>query len=646
MISSAWSIISSSAEVITGARRMTLRIHRILQPGLLELNESDRRRLLGLQKRVECLVQPLNFLLLWSKKRDSCVQQVVLSAQDLLFDVCSFVERFVPQEGSPAGVGGDGSIDSDQLEYYLRELEFACASVSMAVSIARSTEERPQMDFGCGGGIGGGAAGTSCGVGAGSTASNSGVDARGVSLSALLRASRRIQEMRGRSGDLCACPGRLYTQERSSASGPAVVRGGAGYSSGGVPRQGFVPPSPVQGVGDVQQGAHPKAGDGSWQQVLSLATFKVVATMDPRFRWRRYSISVESRLPLSQRESPRPWATMQPEVAGFHEASGGDAGVQRNVPVLNSLGPVNFPIEAALDACLLTTAHVPLPSDPARCVRELGIDSLVLVWSDGASNPGAGRDEATGCCDFPDTVIVSEAAMEGVQRPQRRPSGAVGRSLSSGLPTAVVTEVAANVGTSSAGAAPVARTEMEQTRYAFVFDGLRGTSEARSGEAEIALTPLDAMYLARLCALDDSQQPPFQQDMGCSVESASTCPPHLLTSDEVLVALLQDMDCRTQQGDSQRHVGSNGVVPSSAAAIAPGETDWPRSGDGGCGGGTSVGATVGNPSCGGAVANYSGNRDPAAQGDDPKRVNASPVATAISAAIISDRDGRNEDCLL
>jgi hypothetical protein len=61
-------------------------------------------------------------------------------------------------------------------------------------------------------------------------------------------------------------------------------------------------------------------------------------------------------------------------------------------------------------------------------------------------------------------------------------------------------------------------------------------------EAEV-LTPLDALYLARLCALDDGNQQPFLQDnatagddaVACSV---SGCPAHLLSSDEVISALL------------------------------------------------------------------------------------------------------------
>merc|ERR1712039_136021 len=78
-----------------------------------------------------------------------------------------------------------------------------------------------------------------------------------------------------------------------------------------------------------------------------------------------------------------------------------------------------------------------------------------------------------------------------------------------------------------------------QPRYAFVFDSPRESGgEPRTGfEEDVVLTPLDAMYLARLCALDSGQQQPFQQDADAA-DSAATCPPHLLTSDEVLVLLL------------------------------------------------------------------------------------------------------------
>mmetsp|Transcript_15933 Transcript_15933/g.43715 ORF Transcript_15933/g.43715 Transcript_15933/m.43715 type:complete len:606 (-) Transcript_15933:31-1848(-) len=585
MISSAWSLISSSAEVITGARRMTLRIHRLLQPGLLELNESDRRRLLGLQKRVECLVQPLNFLLLWSKKRDSCVQQVVLSAQELLFDVCGFVERFVPQDGSPTNVvggknaapGGSG-IDSDQLEYYLRELEFACASVSMAVNIARATEASPPFQpsvaqeprYSVGGG---GASVAAAPVGG------------GVSLSALLRASRRIQEMRGRSGDLCACPGRLYSQavgHRSMALPLPLETGGGGSCSGGpgaastagtvgASSSGSGAGNVVNNAGTAEEASEARGADAKtdnpWQLVLSMATFKVVAAMETRHRWRRYSISVESRLPLSQRDSPRPPVPPAPDPASGGYPSGGSDAPQRG---LNALGPLNVPIEAALEANLSTTAHVSLPSEPARCSQDLGIDSLVLVWggcggggaasstvSGGAATVGTSHslDEAAASADFPDAVLLPAFA-EGVPRPLRR----VSRCLRNASPTM------ARPGASSPRSCG---SGLGQTRYAFAFDGPRGVAEPRSGEAEVALTPLDALYLARLCALDDGQQQLFQQDASGAGEATATCPPHLLTSDEVLVALLQDTegfsepDIRGRTGESARDV----VIEAGAAVV-------------------------------------------------------------------------------
>mmetsp|Transcript_81409 Transcript_81409/g.225460 ORF Transcript_81409/g.225460 Transcript_81409/m.225460 type:complete len:529 (-) Transcript_81409:75-1661(-) len=524
LITGTWTLVSSSVEIIKSTRRMTLRIHRLLQPGLSELSEGDQRRLLGLQKRVECLVQPLNFLLLWSKQRDSCVQQVVLSAQELLFDVCSFVERFVPPDGSPAPPGpGGATIDSDQLEYYVRELEFACASVGMAVSIAKATEA-PQpcpaqthepRDRG---GAAGGSVGSS-----------------GVSLSALLRASRRIQEMHGRSGDLCTCPGRLYVQAVAGSGAATGSRGDAASGCG----------ASSNGMGDVQG----RRGVGEWQPVLSLATFKVVAVADSRLRRRRYRISVESRLPLSQpgtghREAQPPCYDGVRDDESAAPAGG-----------LNTSGPLDFPIEAALDANLVTTGHVGLPTEPAHCALDLAVDSLALLWGGGGPPPSAGTTSGSGSAGadelggdlLTDAVLLPEAvtAAEAVPRPLWPAS----RRLRSASPT-----VHASTALCS--------------RYAFIFDCQRGEAEMRSGEAEVALTPLDAMYLARLCALDDGHHQPFLPQDGSGAEAAAACPPHLLSSDEVLSALLfqQDLEC----GDTAANVAAPGGSGVSAAAVRSG----------------------------------------------------------------------------
>lgn len=454
---------------------MTVKIQRLLNPELCTLSDGDRRMLIGLEKRIACLVQPLNFLLHWSKKRDSCVQQVVLSAQELLFDVCSYVERFVPQDGGLSigpgkgntmnGQPGGGCLDSEKLEYYLRELEFACTSVNMAVSVSRAIDSSP--------------------LGAPQDAnSDRGSD---VSLSALLRASRRIQEMRGHTGDLCACPGRLYSEAVGfrSAQGPASSSAASARALPGNGEAGVVEPE-------------------DWAPVLSLATFKVVAQEDARRGRRRYRITVDSRLPLSQRDkSP---SQISRDVM--------DDDAQRG---LNATGPLLFPIEVALDAHLVTTANMSLPVEPSRCLRDLGIDSLVLTWGTVPSASDASCLVEMCCSEFPDAVLLPETTApeaQGLPRPRwaSPPSAASMNRCPAPAPG----------------------------RFAFVFD-------SRAGEAqEVALTPLDALYLARLCALDDGQ---LASDGG-----TGTCPPHLQSSDEVLAALLQE-------GVSGRHLDMSSAKP-------------------------------------------------------------------------------------
>jgi hypothetical protein len=76
------------------------------------------------------------------------------------------------------------------------------------------------------------------------------------------------------------------------------------------------------------------------------------------------------------------------------------------------------------------------------------------------------------------------------------------------------------------------------SRFAFVFDTQGSQAELRAADTEVSLTPLDTLYLARLCALDDGQSDCVQE--GGSLDSIGVCPPHLQSSDEVLSALLQE----------------------------------------------------------------------------------------------------------
>lgn len=487
LITGTWTLISSSAELVAGARRMTLRIHRLLQPGLLELSEADRRRLVALQKRVDCLVHPLNYLLLWSKERDSCVQQAVLGAQDLLSDVCEFVDKYFPQDVGVAPSRVDG-IDVELLEYYLRELEFACTSVSMAVNMVRTT--------------GAAAAPTPRG---------------GVSLSAVLRASRRIQDMAGRSGDLCAYPGRLYSRA-------------------------------VGGKGGADEAA-------SWAPVLSLAALKVVAEVDGRARRRRYGLTVESRLPLGTSPSSdagdgrgRGVSTAGTEPSDCSSRAASPSG-------LNASGQLRFPIEASLEARLATTAGLALPPESSCCdLAALGVDELALLWT---ARPPAGA--ATICdetgAEIVEAVLLPEALSDSTRPPlwDRRPSPS---RLSPG--DGAAGPVAGSRSGRKGPAAPAG------TLFAFVFNSRTVHGAEPRGDSEMPLTPLDALYIARLCAYDDEQHKLLlPADCGGNTAEARLCPPHLSSSDEVLAALLEQADSTAPRLSTD--AGTQPPRPASAA---------------------------------------------------------------------------------
>mmetsp|Transcript_10394 Transcript_10394/g.22899 ORF Transcript_10394/g.22899 Transcript_10394/m.22899 type:complete len:521 (+) Transcript_10394:401-1963(+) len=495
LITGTWTLISSSAELMAGARRMTLRIHRLLQPGLLELSETDRRRLLSLQKRVDCLVHPLNFLLLWSKQRDSCVQQIVLGAQELLSDVCDFIDKYFPQDngGSAKSSSAGAGIDSEQLEHFLRELDFACSSVSLAVSVAKATEMPAAVPVGAA--LAADAARGQASIllpspltaaaAVGGAGGGEGILGNGVSLSALLRASRRIQDMNGRSGDLCNCPGRLYT--RKSGARLAFEESHLGPGSEGI------------------------SGGSAWQTILSLATLKVVSEGRPKRPRGRYAFVVETQLPLSQ-------------GLGAHDDNGGIGGMlvpgeeissaSSTAAGLNSSGQYRFPIESSLDASMVTTGALGLYGEAMRCdLSSVGVDELVLVWT----GEGTRVVDESGA-ELVDPVSPEENMQRGASFAWERPRPGAGAKQHSSP-------------NSGAG-----------TFFAFVFNAGSAAAAAAEvrGDGDTPITALDALYLARLCAYDDGQwqllATPSAQDDN---DRHSACPPHLSSSDEMLTALLR-----------------------------------------------------------------------------------------------------------
>ena len=171
--------------VITGMKQINSKVATILQPHKgLRVSEGDRRRLVAIHKRVECLVQPLNFCVVWAKEKDSCIHPILQYAYDLLHSVTDFLDKvkFTTEELDPFTRVLDTE-SSKRVDHFLRELEFASNSVSLAVSVTRmfSTNNGGQ-----------------------------------ISPSALLKASARIREMANQSGDLFAISGTLYKRSVSS----------------------------------------------------------------------------------------------------------------------------------------------------------------------------------------------------------------------------------------------------------------------------------------------------------------------------------------------------------------------------------------------------------------------------------------------
>jgi len=181
-----WALLSQSANIISGTqpviertRQMTERVQRLLnqQDQLGCLSAPEKELILALQKRVECLVQPLNYLLQWSAGTNTAVQPVIIHAHQLLLAVCDYMAKTT--SGNTPKSQQKMEILKRDCKHYLRELDFACQSVQLALTISQIESRDTKFT--------------------GST----------LSPSAVLKASRRIEEMYNKGGDVCVCEGRL-----------------------------------------------------------------------------------------------------------------------------------------------------------------------------------------------------------------------------------------------------------------------------------------------------------------------------------------------------------------------------------------------------------------------------------------------------
>lgn len=177
------SFISSSVSVITGFKQINTKLGTLLQPNKgVKVKDSDRRRLISVHKRLESMIQPLNFCVVWSKDRNSCVGPTIEYALDLIQNVMDFLDKvkFVSDDIDPFVRVLDAEC-REKLDHYLRELDFCVGSVGLSVSIAKGESMLQSLD-----------------------------SERMISPSSLLRASRIISDMTNRTGDLIVTKGSLF----------------------------------------------------------------------------------------------------------------------------------------------------------------------------------------------------------------------------------------------------------------------------------------------------------------------------------------------------------------------------------------------------------------------------------------------------
>lgn len=245
------------------------------------------------------------------------------------------------------------------------------------------------------------------------------------------------------------------------------------------------------------------------------------------------------------------------------EDCGSDAGDRALLSAGNGLnsGPQNFPIEVALEARLTTSGAVGLPAvNPVQA--DLGVVELVLLWTAPAGNAlGSGSAGAGNEADheLSDAVLLPEAAPAS-ESSAPRPFWDRCRSASPRL------------GPKAAPLAPGPAGAGGGRRYAFIFDSSRSATEPGT-EQEVVLTPLDALYLARLCAHDDGQHQLFPNEVaggGGNGNELVGCPPHLLSSDEVLAALLtQHEEASASSASSPPPAGAADYEKEATAAAQP-----------------------------------------------------------------------------
>ncbi|CAD7930508.1 unnamed protein product [Amoebophrya sp. A25] len=197
-----------------GTKQMTDKARRLLnsvqQPNSGEHDKSQLSRLQAAQlsQRLDCLLEPVTTLLLYSTDKGSTsVQGILLNGLQVLQAVYFFCE----QHNTTEQLGEtEQSLLDVAVEFHLKQLDFVCQSVTMALATVTHL--------------------ASCG-GTGSLQSRHQPFDIGVSASALLRASTRIgdvQAVAGGGGELCVVVGTMVKTTYKKQQQPQNRGGGGG----------------------------------------------------------------------------------------------------------------------------------------------------------------------------------------------------------------------------------------------------------------------------------------------------------------------------------------------------------------------------------------------------------------------------------